>query len=73
MAAEPGSRAMEKQTVQSGGGLESMKGISKAPVVLGTYGRPASNTWEGKPSAARSLRREAASAAAPRKHTGRIF
>ena len=30
---------MEKQTVQSGRGLEGMKGISKAPVVLGTYRR----------------------------------
>lgn len=65
---------MEKQTIQSGRGLEHMKGISKTPIVLVTYRRTASNNWKSKPIILQSFRREVpALAVALRKHTGRIF
>lgn len=44
-AAESGNMDVEKQTVQSGWGVECMKGIRKAAVVLGTHRQPASNKW----------------------------
>lgn len=65
---------MRKQTIQPGWGLEYMKGISEAPVVLGTRRRTASSNWKSKLTILRSLRREASSmAVALRKHTGRLF
>lgn len=39
---------MEKQTIESGWGLQDTKGIREAPVVLGTYGRLASKKQEKK-------------------------
>lgn len=36
----------EKQTTESGWGLQDTKGISEAPVVLGTYRRLASKNQE---------------------------
>lgn len=39
---------MEKQTIESGWGLQDTKGISGAPVVLGTYRRLASKNQEEK-------------------------
>lgn len=44
-AVESGNMDMEKQTVQSGRGVECMKGMRKAAVVLGTHRQPASNKW----------------------------
>lgn len=73
-AAESGNMDMEKQTIQSGRGLECMKGIRKASVVFGTYRRPASNNWKSKPTILHSLRTEVPSmAVALRKHAGRVF
>lgn len=65
---------MEKQTIQSGRGLECMKGIRKASVVFGTDRRPASNNWKSKPTILHSLRTEVPSmAVALWKHAGRVF
>lgn len=65
---------MRKQTIQPGRGLEYMKGISEAPVVLGTCRRAASSNWKSKPTILQSLRWESSSmAVALRKHTGSLF
>lgn len=55
-AAESGNMDMRKQTIQSGRCLEYMKGISEAPVVLGTYRRTASSNWKSKPTILQSVR-----------------
>lgn len=72
--AETGNMDVRKQTIQPGRGLEYMKGISEAPVVLGTRRKTASSNWKSKPTILQSLRWESSSmAVALRKHTGSLF